>query len=162
VFWTGLIRQHETRSHRCIQRDRIALQARVGFISYRSRRAPSTCAAQAADALTRRSAMRGRRSLPLRLIAAPAGRTPAAGARERSRAWRATGSSGRSASGGMTRSFDPATGARQRSASQTGPNGRTRSATGRGTVQDGTCSGTRDVTGAGGHARSTEIEVTRR
>ncbi|WP_137126847.1 hypothetical protein [Roseomonas sp. HF4] len=62
----------------------------------------------------------------------------------------------------MTRSYDPATGTRQRSASKTGPNGRTRSATGQGTVQDGTYSGTRDVTGAGGKTRSTDIERTRR
>jgi hypothetical protein len=85
----------------------------------------------------------------------------AASARERSRSWSRTVAGGRSASGGMTRSFDRDTGAYSRQASQTGPNGRSRSATGAGTVQDGTYTGTRSVTAPNGTTRTMDIEASR-
>ena len=105
--------------------------------------------------------MTARRHLMM-AFAALAGLAPAAAsARERSRSWTAAGSGGRTASGGMTRSYDRSSGAYARQASQTGPNGRTRSATGSGTVQDGTYTGTRSVTAPNGNTRTTDIELSR-
>ncbi len=87
--------------------------------------------------------------------------TPAlAETRVRTRAVTVTGPRGTS-TGTSTRSFDPATGARTRTAAQTGPGGRTRTVAGQGTVQNGTYTGTRTVTGRAGNTRTQDITVTR-
>lgn len=105
--------------------------------------------------------MPSRRTALLTFAALVALAPAAASARERNRSWTAAGAGGRTASGGMTRSYDRSSGAYARQASQTGPNGRTRSATGSGTAQDGTYAGTRSVTAPNGTTRTTDIELSR-